>query len=90
MEDIQKSMVEVLENVGAVRTAGEEQHREISELVQAMGRLDDSAKQNASFARGNDEVMQSLSQSESRLSETVRDFQKGSNSIGGVSRSKAA
>lgn len=90
IEDIQKSMVQVLENVGAVRTAGEEQHREISELVQAMGRLDESAKHNASFARSNDEVMQSLSQSESRLAETVRDFQKGSDSIGGVSRNEAA
>lgn len=90
IEDIQKSMLQVLENVGAVRKAGEEQHREISELVQAMGRLDESAKQNASFARGNDEVMKSLAQSESRLSETVRDFQKGEDGITPQSVSKAA
>jgi hypothetical protein len=46
-----------------------------------MGRLDQSAKQNASFARSNDEIMQSLSLSETRLADTLHDFHMGDKTV---------
>ena len=76
IEEIQTSMTEILENIDAVRTAGEEQKTDISELVQAMAHLDQSAKENASFARSNDNIMNSFSKSESKLSATVGNFLK--------------
>lgn len=77
IEEIAASMSEMLELIGSVSEAGEDQTKEISGLVAAMSRLDASARENAALAKTNDEVMEALSQSEAKLSETVRKFQAG-------------
>ena len=75
IEKIEVSMHEILELIGSVGKAGEDQSKEISRLVQAISSLDQSAQQNAALARSNDNVMESLSQSEAKLSDTIRKFQ---------------
>jgi len=75
IEQIEAAMREVLELIGGVSAAGEDQAKEISALVAAMSQLDTSAQQNATLANSNDQVMKTLSQSEVKLAETVRRFQ---------------
>lgn len=77
IEKIEGAMQNVLELIGFVSKAGEDQTSGISNLVQAMSNLDHSAKQNASLAQTNDEVMDTLSSSEEKLSQTVAKFQVG-------------
>ncbi|MEM9967910.1 MAG: nitrate- and nitrite sensing domain-containing protein [Pseudomonadota bacterium] len=75
IEQIEVSMREILELIGSVGKAGEDQSKEISRLVQAISSLDKSAQQNATLASSNDDVMATLSQSEAKLSDTIRKFQ---------------
>lgn len=79
IEKIAVSMHETLNLIGGVSQAGENQTKEIAGLVLAMSRLDSSAQQNSTLAKTNDEVMETLSQSEAKLSDTVRKFQAGEN-----------
>jgi methyl-accepting chemotaxis protein len=75
IEKIEVSMREILELIGSVGKAGEDQSKEISRLVHAISSLDKSAQQNATLAKTNDDVMETLSQSEAKLSDTIRKFQ---------------
>jgi methyl-accepting chemotaxis protein len=89
IEKIQSAMSDVLELIGSVAKGGEEQSKGISDLVKAMSNLDHSAKQNASLAQTNDKVMDTLSNSEEQLSNTVRNFQVGHVGSGTTARQVA-
>jgi methyl-accepting chemotaxis protein len=90
IEEMSASMSKILELIGGVSKAGEEQTKDILGLVTAMSRLDTSAQENAKLAKTNDEVMAVLSQSEANLSDTVRKFQAGENSETAFAQTTAA
>lgn len=82
IEKIESAMQNILALIGAVTRAGEEQAEGIAELVSAMSDLDHSAQQNAALAQTNDDVMEALSNSENKLSQTVAQFQVAQGSMG--------